>query len=167
MAPNTIADRILDTYGVPFDGLTISGGEPFDQPADLLLLLQAVAQDRTARTGQFDVLVFSGYPEQRIKRDYAAHLKFIDLLISEPYVHKLESATLRGSENQKLLKLSPLAHERYSDSYLERIGRKPGIQVMSDKESLVMVGIPRRGDLDRIQTLARERGLLLDGSSWA
>jgi len=44
------------------DGATISGGEPFDQPAALLELLQGL---RAA--GNVPVLVYSGFPYERLQ----------------------------------------------------------------------------------------------------
>jgi len=165
--PKDIAALIDSSDGAPFDGLSISGGEPFDQPEALLTLLDAIEHRVSTMAVPFDVVVFSGYPEARIKRDFPTHLAKIDLLVAEPYVHKLQSTSLRGSSNQRLLKLSPLAEVRYSEEYLAQQVRKPSIQVMSDQKALLMVGIPRRGDLERIEVLARERGLNLGESSWA
>src|SRR5688572_31286206 len=56
----TTVDLVCDTLAANLnqaDGVTISGGEPFDQPAALEALLRWLR-------GRFagDVLVFSGYP---------------------------------------------------------------------------------------------------------
>lgn len=44
------------------DGVTISGGEPFAQPAALLALLEALREWRAAAGLSFDILCYSGLP---------------------------------------------------------------------------------------------------------
>ena len=90
--------------GMP-EGITISGGEPFQQPAALLELLDCL-KERNAPP----VLVFSGYPEAALRedRERAACLRGIDALICGPYMKDSEPAYERfcSSENQQLVLLS-------------------------------------------------------------
>ena len=66
----------------PCDGITISGGEPFQQPEGLLELLQLLKAAHTP-----PVLVFSGYPYAMIQQTpaFSVCLPFIDALICGPY----------------------------------------------------------------------------------
>lgn len=60
------------------DGVTISGGEPFDQPAALKSLLM----DLRARSSA-DILVYSGYALETL--NLTAFAGLIDALIADPY----------------------------------------------------------------------------------
>ena len=87
------------------DGISISGGEPFQQPEALLALLQMIRENSTA-----SILVFSGYPYVFLKRDplFTACLDHIDALICGPYRDDLPPAYERfcSSSNQELILLT-------------------------------------------------------------
>ncbi len=81
-------------------GLTISGGEPFQQPDALLALVKAIR-----RTTGLSIIVFSGYRRDEIEQDAtcAPVLKFIDVLVAGRYVPgKHLGQGMRGSSNQAL-----------------------------------------------------------------
>src|ERR1051326_4990397 len=61
------------------DGVTISGGEPFDQPVALEVLLRQLRA--TFRGG---ILVFSGHPWEQLAKRVAQWNGLIDVLISDP-----------------------------------------------------------------------------------
>jgi anaerobic ribonucleoside-triphosphate reductase activating protein len=91
------------------DGLTLSGGEPFDQAWECTLLaLEA------AKAGK-SVWVYTGYTWEHIKRlagfdnDWDALLIATDVLVDGPFVESLKSyeAKFRGSTNQRLIEVSP------------------------------------------------------------
>lgn len=123
------------------DGVTISGGEPFDQPEALLRLLQWL--DR--RPGVRDVLVYSGYPLSRLHREHADILNLVDVLIAEPFVvNQPDERPFIGSANQRLELLSDLARERYS-SNLDGFARQMGVAVIDG--AILLAGVPKRGDM--------------------
>lgn len=89
----------------PHDGLTITGGEPFQQSEGLMALLQAVREQT-----DLSVLVFSGYRREEIERRPwgAACLGLIDVLVDDRYVPALHHGRgLRGSTNQRVHVLTP------------------------------------------------------------
>lgn len=134
------------------DGVTISGGEPFDQPEALHALLTAL---RTAFCGT--ILVYSGHPFDRLQERHGAALRLIDVLISEPYdAACVEPALLRGSSNQRVHCLSELGAELWRAAEVA-VGRAPAIDlVVGQNGELWLAGIPRSGDLERLATgLAR------------
>src|SRR6185437_12590529 len=89
------------------DGLTVSGGEPFDQPDALAALLREWRQqsDRS-------VLVFTGREIDDVSPWLAANPNLIDALMTGPFRSDLpQTFALRGSDNQKLHVLSELGQE--------------------------------------------------------
>src|SRR3954462_8149149 len=61
------------------DGVTISGGEPFEQPAGLQALLAALHRWRDDAALDFDILCYSGYPLKTLERKHAALLALLDV----------------------------------------------------------------------------------------
>jgi anaerobic ribonucleoside-triphosphate reductase activating protein len=80
---------------LPVDGVTVSGGEPFEQPEALLALVTALAGT--------SIIVFSGFTRGEIERQPLgpAILARIDVLVDGRYVERRRVARgLRGSANQ-------------------------------------------------------------------
>lgn len=94
--------RFLLASDHPCDGITISGGEPFQQPEGLLELLRLLDASQTP-----PVLVFSGYPYPIIQQTpaFSACLPYIDALICGPYRADIPPAHERfcSSGNQELI----------------------------------------------------------------
>jgi anaerobic ribonucleoside-triphosphate reductase activating protein len=80
------------------DGVTISGGEPFDQPDSLHALLSAL---RILTMG--DILIYSGYPWRRLSHLHSNILECCDVVISEPFMgNDRGDEPFIGSRNQQL-----------------------------------------------------------------
>jgi anaerobic ribonucleoside-triphosphate reductase activating protein len=130
----------LNTYGC--DRITISGGEPFEQP-DLLYLLQALKE-----SGFKDVMVYSGYSEQYIRTHFSDCLIYIDALVSEPFIEGLESERLyKGSDNQKLIVLNETLKQQYKSYVLLFKNKK--LQKYND----VIIGIPYQKDVKALHEM--------------
>lgn len=100
------------------DGLTISGGEPFLQAAELAEMI-----DRVRRFREMGVIVYTGYRYEELLDDPECRdlLSKTDILIDGPYIKELDDGkSLRGSSNQRVICLT----DKYND-YLELYG-KPG-----------------------------------------
>lgn len=150
------------------DGVTISGGEPFQQPAALAALLDALAAWRREASLDFDILCYSGYPLKTLQRDHAALLDRLDAVIPEPYADKLPLGHVwRGSANQPLVPLSPRGHAHYT-AYVDAddAGSSKAMQVAVEGGRVWMIGIPARGDMQRVEALCQSRGLTLAQVSW-
>jgi anaerobic ribonucleoside-triphosphate reductase activating protein len=109
----TTTDSVIEALRgwVPYvEGITISGGEPFDQPDALSILLK----DLRGLTS-VDVLVYSGYPLSALTDWLRNNPGLIDVLITEPYDATAEQTLpLRGSDNQRLHFVSQLGRDRFS-----------------------------------------------------
>lgn len=150
------------------DGVTISGGEPFDQPGPLMALLDGLADWRKTAGLDFDLLCYSGYPLRTLEKRHAGILARLDALVPEPYVASRSPGALwRGSDNQTLVPLSPRGAARYA-AYLDAPGATDAkrMQVAIENGKLWFIGIPARGDMAALEALCRARGLSIEGASW-
>ena len=156
------------TAGDALDGVTISGGEPFDQPVALAALLRALDAWRRQQRLDFDLLCYSGYPLRTLEGKHAAILAQLDAIIPEPYVDRLPLTHVwRGSSNQSLVALSARGRTRYAsfvDAGADDGGKRMQMRVEGGR--VWMIGIPARGDMARVEALCAERGLALDQVSW-
>ncbi len=119
------------------DGITISGGEPFDQEQALSELLKFL------KPYKLSVLVYSGYPFQKLKEKEIL-IELIDVLISDPYDYKEnQTKALRGSDNQKVHFLTKLGEITFSDC-IKKIPEKK-LDVQFDDDNVWMAGIPING----------------------
>ena len=126
-------------------GLTISGGDPFEQAAGLVRVLELV------RNGFSDILVYTGYTIGEIRAGAAGRagvdaLELIDVLIDGRYIDERNhpGCVLRGSDNQVIHYLNPAVRTAYEE-YMRR-GRIAESFVHGD--TVILTGIPNR----RIET---------------
>ena len=147
------------------DGFSISGGEPFDQPDALLGLLLALRNLPARGDAKLrDILIYSGHPWHRLQRLHRSIVMLADAVISEPFVHSLPGEGLLGSANQRLHFISELGRARYGDQATN--AESPAMQVHFDGRQLWMIGIPRHGDLDRLQSRLSKVGVTMNKVSW-
>lgn len=152
--------------GEGLDGITLSGGEPFDQPQALGALLDGLRRWRQQAGLELDLLCYSGYPLKTLEARHPALLAKLDALIPEPYADGLAGGGIwRGSANQTLVPLSPLGQARYG-ARLHEMPAGKAMQVAVEGGRVWMIGIPGRGDMAALEALCAERGLNLDQVSW-
>ena len=148
------------------EGITISGGEPFEQARSLAALLRALARWRKSAGLDFDILCYSGMPHAKLLRKHADILALLDALIPEPFVSTLPMTRVwRGSSNQTLVALSDRGRARYADHVDAPIDEKR-MQAAVEGGRVWMIGLPARGDMERVEALCAERGLALEKVSW-
>lgn len=148
------------------DGITISGGEPFDQPLALGALLDGLRRWREKAGLDFDLLCYSGYPLKTLRAKHTPLLQKLDALIPEPFADGLPlGGVWRGSANQTLVPLSPRGEARYA-AWVEAPVTEKTMQVAVEGGRIWMIGIPARGDMGALEALCAERGLSLDQVSW-
>jgi anaerobic ribonucleoside-triphosphate reductase activating protein len=149
------------------EGITLSGGEPFDQPKALAALLTGLHRWRSESGRDFDILCYSGYPLKTLRQKHAAILARLDAVIPEPYVDGLPLAHVwRGSANQPLVPLTLRGEARYRDHLETPAEEGKRMQIAVDGRRLWFIGIPQRGDMAALEALCRERGLSMDAVSW-
>ncbi len=152
--------------GAP-DGVTISGGEPFDQPAGLLAMLAGLAAWRREKHLDFDVLCYSGYPLRTLQKEHAKILALLDAIVPEPYVDTLPQGNVwRGSRNQPLVPLTARGRVRYASYVDAPASSDKRMQAAVEGGRVWMIGIPGRGDMAAVEALCASRGLELTAVSW-
>ena len=137
------------------DGLTVSGGEPFDQPAALHAMLIW-----WRRHSQDDCLVYSGYSWEHLNEFHSSIIKLIDVLITDPFDSSFpQTKPLRGSDNQRMHLLTDLAHARYDD--YEETG---SLDVCFENGTMWIAGIPKQGDMAKLRKRLSQMGLEVNTS---
>lgn len=144
-------------YAHAVDGVTISGGEPFEQPEALGELLHGLSASLKPET---DVLAYSGLPFESLLPLLNKWQGLVDAVISEPFdVTAPQTRPLMGSDNQRLHLLTDLGRQRFAQFQRPRDRRDDQLDLMVDEDGTAwMAGIPRRGDLERLQGLLAAQG---------
>lgn len=126
------ADEIFNIYSP--DGITVSGGEPLEQPEELGQLLRHFSRHTK------DILLYTGYTWDEIRasselKEAAAHA---GVLVTGPYADdRNDGRALRGSSNQQIIFQVPELEEKY----LPEIEKGRSIQFGQSGRRLFMIGI--------------------------
>ena len=119
------------------DGITITGGEPFEQAEELAELIECLSY-------KTEILIFSGYTYQELKENPKAKrlLQLTDVLIDGEYIDEWNDnlSALKGSMNQNIHYLNQSVQKKYEE-YLSE-GRK--IQNFLYDYQTISVGIHNR-----------------------
>jgi anaerobic ribonucleoside-triphosphate reductase activating protein len=148
MPPDELTGRIrsyLKNDPKP-DGITISGGEPFDQPDALRWIISAVHA-----SGLDDVLIYSGYGWPEIAERFPWITDHPAAIVDGPF--ELGTPTgegWKGSENQSLVLLGEHLKERYA---AWTSGETRRMQYVARADGKFLIGIPRQGDAEVFRQL--------------
>lgn len=148
------------------DGITISGGEPFEQSEALDELLTSLRQWTDTLPEPVDYLCYSGLPIRILQERHAVILNRLDAIIPEPFVHTLPAKELRGSSNQSMIALTSLGEIRYAQAIVDDTPVRKRFQVAVDHESVWFIGIPARQDMERMTDYCKDKGVFLNKVSW-
>ncbi|GJE13271.1 4Fe-4S single cluster domain-containing protein [Methylobacterium longum] len=154
----TVAD-VLDTLAPVVssaDGLTISGGEPFEQSEALAALLRG-----WHRLGGGDVLVYSGRALEDLARALSELDGLIDAVIADPFLRAVpQTVALRGSDNQRLVTLTTRGVELFSAYEAPLPVGERALDVLFDDNTgdAFLVGIPRPGDMVKLAAALKAAG---------
>jgi anaerobic ribonucleoside-triphosphate reductase activating protein len=135
-----LVEELLDNPKV--SGLTFSGGEPMEQAKALAGVARLARKKK-----EINIITFSGYRFEKLLAQPANTgipelLAQTDVLIDGPYVKSLNDGVgLRGSNNQRIIRLTPMLQQFDLESCL----RRTEIQ-LHDREAII-IGIPAGGVL--------------------
>lgn len=130
--------KITDSHKV--DGFTISGGEPFLQSDELLMLLSYLTPIST------DILIYTGYRLEELRELNSKSINGIldsaAVIIDGAYSEDLNNdSVLRGSSNQQIHIVNP----DYEDAYRQYLANTQNqIQNFTTVDGVVSVGIHRK-----------------------
>lgn len=138
------------------DGITISGGEPFEQPQALAELLVGLRV-----SGDLALIAYSGLPLELLREHHHSILAQLDMLISEPFdAMKTVSAPLFGSANQRVTCLTERGRalwQRAESDWRDRGGK---LDLIAESDGSIWVaGVPGPGDLERLGDRLRGAGI--------
>jgi anaerobic ribonucleoside-triphosphate reductase activating protein len=154
--PGTTVAELIDALA-PWlkeaDGITVTGGEPFDQVDGLCALLLAIRQKTDG-----DILVYSGYDFAVIESEVAEMEGLIDVLISGPYRAEAgQSMALRGSDNQVLHLLTPRGCNVFGETDDEAPSHRLDMMISADG-GVYFAGIPAQGDFQALKAMLEQAG---------
>lgn len=150
----------VDDWALEAEGITISGGEPFEQPEALQLLLQYLKDKYPSLT----TLVYSGFAFSALENALEKMAGLIDVLISEPFDLSLSSLQSSqhpwfGSANQQMhflnesvIKEFLLLETKQKESQLHEV------DAMFDGEQLWMAGILEPDALQKLSDQLAKQG---------
>ena len=157
--PTELYEWLTNIEGI--EGVTVSGGEPFEQDITALeTFLRLVKSDPR----QLSMMCYTGklLTELQNNPNIAGILEHIDILVDGPYIHELNGGhKWRGSSNQRIFALN----DKYIDIVLEAENSVDrGIEIsLSAEMRLELTGIPKPGFMDDLERKLQERGYGLSG----
>lgn len=149
----TLARRIL---AIPdLDGVTFSGGEPFEQARALGRLSQELR-----RTG-LNILVYTGYRLEVLRQNavrFGSLLSEVDYLIDGEYRHELPGPfRWRGSQNQAIYDLRRNVRLDAADE-----GGSREIQLTLSAQGMRLTGFPNHTVVERLAKSLGNRGIRME-----
>ena len=156
--PTLLAQQIAALTDI--EGITVSGGEAFQQAAavgTLLKSLKAIGLNTWLYTGYtIEELVAMNDP------DIDLLLSLTDVLVDSRFQEDSNAVRFRGSSNQRIIRLTDIIP-------VERInsGGKTRLEVTLDTNGkLILVGIPPRGFMSVFREKMGQRGVALRGEAF-
>ena len=148
----------------PVDGVTLTGGEPFDQ-ADALEGLLTSLRGWLDQRGDpsADLLVYTGYEELDARRLAPQAFTLADAVIAGPYRAAEPGTRWWGSGNQRLIIHDEQRAARY-DAALQEAPVE--LQVAVEQEQVFVIGIPGRRTLAKVESRLSNSSIRLGGVSW-
>lgn len=145
----TILESIKD---FKFDGVTISGGEPFLQIKELAKLVRLINEQLHID----DILIFTGYTIKELESmndiDVNYILSHISVLVDGPYIENLHTELpLQGSSNQVV----HILNKKYEKEYKEYLSKEKTFDIFKDNKEVHFIGIPIKDYKEQYNTYLR------------
>ena len=154
MAVTTLAAWCADR-APEFDGITVTGGEPFEQyPA--LMAFSALVR----RVASLPVMVYTGFALAELVERHPdrAFLNLLDALVDGPYVATDNRGEgWRGSANQRFFEFRAGKAVECSEGF---VAGAWSVTVGHDQQ-IFFAGIPRPGDIEALEQTGTEAEMLL------
>jgi anaerobic ribonucleoside-triphosphate reductase activating protein len=148
------------------DGLTVSGGEPFEQAIGLGHLLHDAAELRDQIRPEADILVYTGFSEAVALRRGPQAVAATDALVIGRYLKTAPTRLIwRGSSNQRLIPRTDRGRRRYKKFINREVSAAP-LQIDMINGDLRVIGVPLADDLRRLQAALASAGLTLNHTTW-
>lgn len=134
--------KIFDgTIDMQFEGITISGGEPFMQSHELKQLVELYID-----VGINDILVYTGYTIEELVTKKNSDINYIlaniAVLIDGPFLESLvDDIPLRGSSNQRVLVLN----NKFKRAYEDFLKQEKKVDIFYFEDETHFIGIPFKG----------------------
>ncbi len=127
---------IIEKYKDKADGVTITGGEPFLQPEELLSLVEKIRE-----IGIDDILIYTGFSFEELYENPLTK-KIIDLsgvIVDGEYIDELNNNVgMKGSENQRVFVVNKSLLEKYKD--FSSVKRQS--EIVNNGGKIMSIGIP-------------------------
>jgi anaerobic ribonucleoside-triphosphate reductase activating protein len=157
--PEQLADWVKSHSSI--EGITLSGGEPFQQPLDELTTFLMLVKQNT----NLSVLCYTGYRYEELNKNESAIpvLQFIDVLIDGEYRQNEDfGQRWRGSENQQFHFLTK-HYKNQEKEWNTTIGRQIEIELdMNGK--LLISGVPSKNFINKLTTELQRHDVNVDFS---
>lgn len=142
--------RLINSIGEKdeIEGFTITGGDPFEQPDSLNILLDEI------RKINDDIIVYTGYEFKELPTSIVAKTAVI---IDGKYIEEQNHETaLKGSDNQNIIIVDNKYQNKY-EQYLQ--AAKSEIQNFATGNSVISVGIHKPGFDFELRKRIKTKGL--------
>ena len=138
-----------------FQGITITGGEPFYQYNSLKTFCQMIKRLTT-----LDILIYSGYTLQELSNQLpdSNFYHWIDFLIDGRYeIEKGTDEGLRGSENQTMYQFINNTPKKVTLT----TNKDSWSIAVTGEQDIYLSGVPAPGELKKMETALKKKGLEL------
>ena len=140
-----IESLIEQLKSISLKKLTISGGEPFNQPEALLKLVKSI------RYKFDDIMLYSGYKYSYLQENFPEILDLMDVLIDGQFVKTLPTDKIyKGSNNQKIFLFNRDLVDTYSEYILQT---KQKLQIVQKEKETYVLGIPKSTDTQSVKEI--------------
>ena len=121
-------------------GVTISGGEPFLQAQELIMLVKRIKNET-----DLDIMLYSGYSFEELLPQYGVEFfQLVDIFIDGEYIDNLNNGTLyRGSDNQQIYFFTE-KYKPFAEKIIHSKNRSFEFACNEDNE-LFLIGLPPKG----------------------
>lgn len=136
-----------------FDGITITGGEPFQQYEQLIAFIHLIKTKTN-----LSIHCFTGYYLNELQEKFPdkLFLKYIDVLVDGRYIEEqTENTNIKGSYNQIVYRIIDGVATKVKTS---KSTKKWSINVNNDNR-IYMAGIPKKDELKNLSLELLKQGI--------